>query len=521
MVRFKAGYPLTSYLVTQSTLGALIRMGDIKALVGRMEPHTRRAIVIESVIFSEQFLRLAAERFMGGKEGRVSVHVSDVGASVSVKRARVLAAQMVFQSKRSVENLAANLCVNSLKSWLRSGGGARLSRMYWFRHALAHSVAIVKFDEVRVFTTAESLAHALLGRRSREMVACWLVEGARLGSAGHADGARRAYGAALEACDWLLADGRAPGAWVHLSRGHALARLGRRAEAEASYREGVRSDPGSAPAHLELANLLALAGRTEEAHASYERSISIDPRYVPARTYMGHALIMRPDMSGMLAVECYEGALRLSAGEMSARTGLGLCLAAEGRYGEAIDEFRKAVRLDGADTAPRTGLAHALAAVGRNDEAIDAYRKAARIAAEAGLEAAALYSGYAGEKSAEVDGPAFALGISATHRGLGSALLKAGRSEEAVRAYGRAVEIDGGSAEAHRGLGSALSEMGRNEEAVRAYGRAVEIDGGSAEAHRGLGKALALTGRLAEALESYKRANAVRAGHDLRWDLGI
>ena len=62
----------------------------------------------------------------------------------------------------------------------------------------------------------------------------------------------------------------------------------------------------------------------------------------------------------------------------------------------------------------------------------------------------------------------------------------------------------------HGSLASAPLKAGRNEEAVRAYGRAVELDDMSAEAHRGRGRALALTGRLAEALESYRRADEIR-----------
>ena len=73
--------------------------------------------------------------------------------------------------------------------------------------------------------------------------------------------------------------------------------------------------------------------------------------------------------------------------------------------------------------------------------------------------------------------------------------------------------LDPSASATHGGLASALLKAGRNEEAVEAYGRAVELDRNSAEAHRGLGRALALTGRLAEALESYRRADEIRGRH--------
>ena len=399
MGRHRTNYPLTSYLLTQSWLGVIIRMCDTKALLGRMEPYIQRCIVVETVTFLEQFLRLIAERWAAGGRGRSFVRAKDIGARVSVKKARVSAVRMIYQSKGSVEWLARNRRIGPLLDWLRAGGGKRLSYMYDVRHALAHSVGIVRFDAARVFRTAESLVHALLAGRPREAVACRLVEGARLGAAGLAAGARRAYRAALELCDGQPSGGK-KGAWVHTSRGHALARLGRLAEAEASYRKAAKADPSSALICLELANLLALDGRPEDAREWYEKSISNDPRYVPARMYRGHAYLMRPGASGALAVECYEETLRLSAEEMSAHTGLGLCHAREGRYEEAAARFREASRLDPADPAPYTGLANALAAQGRYGEAIGLHCKAARIAALAGLEAAALHRESAGEEGA-------------------------------------------------------------------------------------------------------------------------
>ena len=394
MGRFRRGFPLTSHMITQSMLGVLIRMAEIKSLVGRMEPYIKRAIVVETVIFLEQFLRLIAEELTGGKGGRTDEVVADVGERVSVRDARVSAVYTTFQSRKAVENIAERLRIEALARWLRDGGGAMLDMLYWTRHSLVHTVGLVRFDAARMFAAGESLVHALLAGRPREMVACRLVEGARMSAAGRAGDARAAYIAALAVCDGLPADQRGS-AWACLSRGHALVRLGRYAEAEESCAGALEADPGSALAHLEMANVLALAGSPDKARAFYERSIAIDPRYLPARTHMGHALLMRPTGAGTLAVECYEEALRLSAEEMSAHTGLGLCLAIEGRYEDAAGRFRKAIDLDPIDASARTGLAHARAAMGDYSGAIETYRAAIRIAVETGFEDAARHRGAA------------------------------------------------------------------------------------------------------------------------------
>ena len=61
MGRVRTRFPLTSYLVAQSILGVFIRKGEIEALIGRTEPYIKRCIVMETVTFLEQFLRLIAE----------------------------------------------------------------------------------------------------------------------------------------------------------------------------------------------------------------------------------------------------------------------------------------------------------------------------------------------------------------------------------------------------------------------------------------------------------------------------
>lgn len=76
-------------------------------------------------------------------------------------------------------------------------------------------------------------------------------------------GACPAYEAALDACRAAAASG-VGGAWLRICEGHALARLGRAGEAEASYGAAQDEDPESAVVHLEMGNLLVGEGRLED-----------------------------------------------------------------------------------------------------------------------------------------------------------------------------------------------------------------------------------------------------------------
>jgi len=89
---------------------------------------------------------------------------------------------------------------------------------------------------------------------------------------------------------------------------------------------------------------------------------------------------------------------------------------------------------------------------------------------------------------------------------LEKAYRKAGRVDDAVASYRRALQLKPDYPEAHNNLGAALSTQRRREEAMAAYRRAIELRPNYAQAHGNLGIALREEGHLEEALASYRRA---------------
>jgi len=74
---------------------------------------------------------------------------------------------------------------------------------------------------------------------------------------------------------------------------------------------------------------------------------------------------------------------------------------------------------------------------------------------------------------------------------LGLALGKAGKLDEAIAHFGRAVQIKPGFAEAHNYLGTALLQAGRVQEAIEQYRQALRIKPDYVEAQMNLDRALA------------------------------
>jgi tetratricopeptide (TPR) repeat protein len=89
---------------------------------------------------------------------------------------------------------------------------------------------------------------------------------------------------------------------------------------------------------------------------------------------------------------------------------------------------------------------------------------------------------------------------------LGVALQKAGRLQEGIDHYERALRAAPDDATAHFNLGTALQETGRLPEAIGHWEQALRIRPDFADAHLDLGAALAQMDRLDEAVQHYQQA---------------
>jgi tetratricopeptide (TPR) repeat protein len=130
------------------------------------------------------------------------------------------------------------------------------------------------------------------------------------------------------------------------------------------------------------------------------------------------------------------------------------------------------------NAAVHDNLAVALSEAGRLQEALRHWRRALEIKPD-----------YAG-----------------AHFNLGIALGKAGRAEEAIEQYEQVLRISPDDAASHLNLGNALQQAGKTQEAVTRYEEALRIQPGFAEAHYNLAVTLAQLGRLPEAIAHGEQA---------------
>ena len=146
------------------------------------------------------------------------------------------------------------------------------------------------------------------------------------------------------------------------------------------------------------------------------------------------------------------------------------------RIPEATNLFEDELRINPAEA--HYNLGYALLRKGRTSEAMDQYEQALRINPD----------------YAEV------------HNNLASALVMTGRPSEAIDQCKEALRIDPTYAHAHNNLGNALAQTGRASEAIDHYQQTLRMNPNSADAHSNLGAALAQMGRIFEAIEELKAA---------------
>jgi len=98
-------------------------------------------------------------------------------------------------------------------------------------------------------------------------------------------------------------------------------------------------------------------------------------------------------------------------------------------------------------------------------------------------------------------------------------LHRAGRLDDAVEHYQKALAVDPNYVQALSNLGVALKVLGRLHEAIASYQKAIAIKPDLAEAHANLGLAQEGLGRMHEAVSCYRKAISLKPGYAVAYGL--
>lgn len=172
----------------------------------------------------------------------------------------------------------------------------------------------------------------------------------------------------------------------------------------------------------------------------------------------------------------WEHTLACTANNHTAHNHLGMALADQGHFGDAVEQYQKAKQIAPNDAKNRNNLGYALAKSGRIDEAIIEYSRAIDINPR----------------------------LVAAHANLGVSLRKKKRIDEAVSHFNTALKIDPDYAMAHNNLGAMLQEEGKLAPAISHYQKAIELQPNYEAARRNLDMAMGQLYNTPEALVRWR-----------------
>lgn len=235
-------------------------------------------------------------------------------------------------------------------------------------------------------------------------------------------------------------------------------------QAEKSLKEAVEFDPTYAKAHFHLGQIYRKQGKLVDAQKAFQDAIAnmgAEPK--PDYQYqLGRVIMQQADAVGVSQAD------------------------REAKYKEAIAAFQQATTLDPNHYRAWYHIGKLNDKLDLPVQADDAFRKAIEVNArfvDSFVDLGNMYIDYG-------------------HANVGLAVLEAG------------VQVNDKSAAMHNGLGRALSKLNRHQEAVEAFKKAKAIDPDRVDVLYGLGKSYSELRMRAEALEALQ-AFIQRAGQDV------
>jgi len=197
---------------------------------------------------------------------------------------------------------------------------------------------------------------------------------------------------------------------------------------------------------------------------------------------------------------------------------LGLSLAKEGKFEQAVSHYEEALRINPDFTPGHNNLALALVELGRFEEAISHYQTALQNRPRYPRALYGLGVAYLRQKKPDKAFNCFSRAVrinpnyAEALNQMGRLLAQQGKVERGISHLSMALSIKPDFGNAHYNLAVALSRKGRSNEAVSHYRQALKSMPEYAEAHNNLGILLAQQGQVDEAVMHFLEAVRTKPG---------
>jgi len=236
---------------------------------------------------------------------------------------------------------------------------------------------------------------------------------------------------------------------VQVAVGHIFEAGGNLDQAVSSYKRALEADPGYVAARAALVQSQIRKGELDAALPEAQKLAAEAPDSGEAQLMVGRLLAQKGDFAG--AVGPLGKAAKALPGSAEAQALAGLAFVQTRQPEQAVHVYKKAVELDPKNVDYRSNYGLVLAMAGKHDESAAELKK---VIATPGYKDVA---GYA-------------------NLGYVYRTMKPARTDEAIAAYKKAMEIDPKNEQATLGLARSLFNANRFDEAIEMYKKTIQLE---------------------------------------------
>lgn len=288
----------------------------------------------------------------------------------------------------------------------------------------------------------------------------------------------------------------------YLQLGNQLLKLKKSDKAIACYRQAIQLQPSLGEAYLRLGELLHLAGQQQQALNCYQQGLKNSPNYAPLHYQIAQACIEQQQWQK--ASEHYRAAIQLEPNYWEAYHYWGEALTKQKKWHEAIEAYRQSIKINPDFSWSHNNLGYALIQIEQWQEAVEALRQAVKLNPEFVWshfnlgEACSKLKLWDEAITAYQSVVALNSDLPNIHNKLGDALYQRIQSDRELALkcyrqaiaqnpdqphnYHQAIAIDKYNSELYIGLGNALVKQEKLDEAIIAYQMAMQIQPRNLEA---------------------------------------
>jgi superkiller protein 3 len=254
-------------------------------------------------------------------------------------------------------------------------------------------------------------------------------------------------------------------------------------DAIAQAQQGAFVSPTSPVVQVAVGKIFEAGGNLDQAVSSYKRALESDPAYMPARAALVQLQIRKGETDAALPEVKKLAEEAPESGE--AQLMLGRILAQKGDWSNAVGPLDRAAKAQPGSAEAHALLGHALFQIRQSDDALAAFKKAVELDPK-NLDSRSNYGLLLGMAGKNDEGAAELKKVIATpgykdvagYANLGYVYrtAKPPRTDEAIAAYKKAMEVDPKNEQVTLGLARSLFNANRFDEAIDMYRKTIELE---------------------------------------------